>query len=97
MAERPALDGPGYPPVNDLFMTAALLSSVGSESRVMMNTKKAYFMGYRHIADLAAMNRIVDLAQDNRFNEYALELMEAWRDGAIAAQAMIEKESATIQ
>lgn len=63
----------------------------------MMDTKKAYFMGYRHIADLAAMNRIVDLVQDNRFNEYALELMQAWREGAIAAQAMIEKESATIQ
>ena len=63
----------------------------------MMDTKKAYFMGYRHIADLAAMNRIIDLAADNRFNEYALELMEAWRDGAVAAQAMIEKESATIQ
>ncbi len=66
-------------------------------AQTMMNTKKAYYMGFRHIADLAAMNRIVDLAADNRFNEYALELMEAWREGAITAQAMIEKESATIQ
>lgn len=64
---------------------------------IMMDSKKAYFMGYRHIVDLAAMNRIVDLVDDNRFNEYALELMQAWREGAIAAQAMIEKESATIQ
>ena len=43
------------------------------------------------------MNRIADLMEDNRFNEYALELMEAWRTGAMAAQAMIEKKTATLQ
>ena len=63
----------------------------------MMNINKAYLMGFRHIADLAEMNRIADLMEDNRFNEYALELMEAWRTGAMAAQAMIEKRTATLQ
>lgn len=84
-------------PINDLFTVAALISPTEVRALIMMDTKKAYFMGYRHIADLATMNRIVDLADDNRFNEYALELMEAWREGAVAAQAMIEKESATLQ
>jgi hypothetical protein len=83
--------------INDLFMIAAVPWWTEVSNLIMMDTKKAYFMGFRHIADLAAMNRIVDLAGDNRFNEYALELMEAWREGAVAAQAMIEKESATIQ
>ena len=33
----------------------------------------------------------------DRGNEQALQLMEAWREGAMAAAAMLEKAEATLQ
>ena len=62
-----------------------------------MTSEEAYQMGFRHISDLAEMNRIADLVSDYRFADYALELMEAWRQGAVAAKALLEKEVVTLQ
>lgn len=62
-----------------------------------MTPKQAYMMGFRHITDLARMNRVADLALEDEQDERATRLIEAWRQGALAATAMIEKESATIQ
>lgn len=62
-----------------------------------MSPDKAYEMGFRHIADLAEMSRIADLIEDECLSSYALELMQAWRAGAMAARAMGEKEEATLQ
>ena len=61
-----------------------------------MSPDKAYEMGFRHIADLAEMSRIADLIEDQRLSSYALELMQAWRAGAMAARAMVEKEESTL-
>jgi hypothetical protein len=60
-----------------------------------MTPKQAYRMGFRHITDLAEINRIADtfLEDDDR----AQRLIEAWREGAIAAAAMLEKQRSTIQ
>lgn len=62
-----------------------------------MTPKQAYRMGFRHITDLDEMNRVADLFFDDEFDERASRLIEAWREGALAATAMIEKRSATIQ
>lgn len=62
-----------------------------------MTKDKAYEMGYRHIIDLAEMNRVAAMADVERLNDFALALMDAWREGAMAAKAMLEKEVATLQ
>jgi hypothetical protein len=53
-------------------------------------------MGFRHVTDLAEINRIADLFMDDDSDDRALQLMEAWREGAMAAAAMLEKERATL-
>ena len=62
-----------------------------------MTKKQAFEMGYRHIADLAAMNRIAAVVNAREDDPEAAALMAAWRDGAMAARAMIERETATLQ
>ncbi|MBK8174688.1 MAG: hypothetical protein IPK66_05255 [Rhodospirillales bacterium] len=62
-----------------------------------MTSKRAFQMGYRHIIDLAEINQIADMYLDDEFDERALELIEAWRQGALMASAMLEKEHATLQ
>ena len=61
-----------------------------------MTPKQAYRMGFRHITDLAEMNRIAEDFFENEGDERALRLMEAWRNGAMAAKAMLEKDSVTL-
>jgi hypothetical protein len=62
-----------------------------------MTPKQAYQRGYRHILDLAEMNRIADIVADDNCDDRAVQLIEAWREGAMAATAMLEKQHATIQ
>ena len=62
-----------------------------------MTPKQAYRMGFRHVSDLAAINRIADLFMNDDGDDRALILMEAWRDGAMAAAAMLEKARSTLQ
>lgn len=62
-----------------------------------MTPEKAYEMGYRHIADLAAMTRVAAMAEVERLSATAVKLMEAWREGAMAAKAVLEKQSSTLQ
>jgi hypothetical protein len=62
-----------------------------------MTPERAYEMGYRHIIDLAEMNKIAAMIEIERLNAIALQLMEAWREGAMAATAMLEKQSSTLQ
>ena len=62
-----------------------------------MTPKQAYRMGFRHIIDLAEINRIADMFLEDETNDRAQRLIEAWREGAIAAAAMLEKQHSTIQ
>jgi len=62
-----------------------------------MTPKQAYRMGFRHITDLAEMNRVADHFLDDECDERVTQLIEAWREGALAATAMIEKEFVTLQ
>ena len=62
-----------------------------------MTKKKACEMGFRHVADLAAINRVAELIRDDSDDSDALVLMEAWREGALAARALLERETATLQ
>jgi hypothetical protein len=62
-----------------------------------MTPKQAYKMGFRHVIDLAEINRIADLFLGDDGDDRALRLMEAWREGAMAAAAMLEKQHATLQ
>lgn len=62
-----------------------------------MTKKTAYEMGFRHVADLAAINRVAELIRDDNDDNNALALMEAWREGALAARALLERETATLQ
>ena len=62
-----------------------------------MTPKKAFRMGFRHVADLAEINRIADRLLEDECDGRAQELIEAWRQGALTATAMLEKEEATIQ
>src|SRR5512132_865847 len=62
-----------------------------------MTPKQAYRMGFRHITDLAEINRIADIFLEDELDDRAQRLIEAWREGAIAAAAMLEKQRSTIQ
>ncbi|MCP5364347.1 MAG: hypothetical protein H6905_03830 [Hyphomicrobiales bacterium] len=62
-----------------------------------MTPEDAYEMGFRHVADLSEICRIAEMIDDDAFADYALKLMEAWRAGAMAARAVVERELATIQ
>jgi hypothetical protein len=62
-----------------------------------MTPKQAYRMGFRHITDLAEINRIADMFLEDELDDRAHRLIEAWRQGAMAATAMLEKQHATIQ
>jgi hypothetical protein len=63
----------------------------------MMTTKKAFAMGFRHVSDLAEMNRIAEALNIDNEDEEAAALMEAWRLGTLAAKAIIDREGATLQ
>jgi hypothetical protein len=62
-----------------------------------MTPKQAYRMGFRHITDLAEINRIADMFLEDELDERAQRLIEAWREGAMAATAMLEKAHSTVQ
>ena len=62
-----------------------------------MTPKQAYRMGFRHITDLVRINEIADKFLEDEGNGDAERLIEAWREGAMTATAMLEKEQATIQ
>lgn len=70
---------------------------VSKEWAIAMTKRKAYEMGFRHVADLAAINRVAELIRGNDEDDTAMALMEAWREGALAAKALLERESATLQ
>ncbi|MFO1127710.1 MAG: hypothetical protein U1E66_04635 [Rhodospirillales bacterium] len=54
-----------------------------------MTKKDAFEMGFRHVADLATMSRIADLLQADACDPDVLALMEAWREGALAARELL--------
>lgn len=56
-----------------------------------MTVEDAYAMGFRHISDMAAMNRLAELLRDDQTDSETLRLFEAWRQGAMVAQAMLER------
>lgn len=62
-----------------------------------MTPKQAYRMGFRHIIDLAEINRIADMFLEDELDDRAQRLIEAWREGATAAAAMLEKQHSTLQ
>lgn len=62
-----------------------------------MTPEKAYEMGFRHIIDLAEMNKVAAMVENDRLSAAAVKLMEAWREGALAATAMLERQSTTLQ
>lgn len=62
-----------------------------------MTPKQAYLIGYRHITDLAEMNRIADLYRADEDDEQAIRLIEAWRRGALEARTMLERQQARLQ
>ena len=43
------------------------------------------------------MNRVAAMADVERLNAYATQITDAWREGAVAAKAMLEKELATLR
>lgn len=67
------------------------------KSDTPLTPEDAYAMGYRHIFDLALMNRIAELVRVEEPDAGALRLLEAWRQGACVAQAMIERTRTTLQ
>lgn len=62
-----------------------------------MTAENAYCMGFRHILDLAEMNRIAAAFRANEDDEEVIRLIQAWRAGMLAAQAVLERGSATLQ
>ena len=64
--------------------------------RSPMTPKQAYRMGFRHITDLAQMNRIADLYLEGEIDEKVFRLIEAWREGAMAATAMLDMPNRTV-
>ncbi len=67
------------------------------DAETPLSPAEAYAMGFRHITDLALMNRIADLIRDEEPDAAALRLLEAWRQGAFVAQAIIESRRVTLQ
>ena len=63
----------------------------------LITAEDAYAMGYRHIADLARINQIAELVRDGHPDDDALRLLAAWREGAMVAQAMIDRARNTLQ
>ena len=63
----------------------------------LISTEDAYAMGYRHIADLARINQIAALVRCDHPDAEAMRLLAAWREGAMMAQAMIERARTTLQ
>lgn len=63
----------------------------------LISAEDAYAMGYRHIADLARINQIAELVRGDHPDATALRLLAAWREGALMAQAMIERARNTLQ
>lgn len=64
--------------------------------RPALTEKQAYQMGFRHVSDLADMNRVADLYLAGELDERALRLLEAWREGAMAASAMLDMPNVTV-
>ncbi len=62
-----------------------------------ITAEDAYAMGYRHIADLARINQIAELVRDGDPDAAALRLLAAWREGALMAQAMLDRARTTLQ
>lgn len=62
-----------------------------SDAAKRMTVEETYAMGFRHISDMAAMNRLAELLRDDQVDSETIRLFEAWRQGAMVAQAMIER------
>ncbi len=73
------------------------LNAEDLDASAAMTPEKAYEMGFRHIIDLAEMNRVASMVDIERLSTFALQLMDAWRRGANDATAMLEKQTATLQ
>ena len=61
-----------------------------------MTPKQAYQMGFRHITDLAEINRVAEMFERDDCDEEALRLIDAWRQGAVAANALLDRQDATV-
>lgn len=62
-----------------------------------ITVKRAYQMGYRHVCDLAEINQVaLQVRECDDTDGTAKALMNAWREGAMAAKAMLDKEGATV-
>ena len=83
--------------INQIFIGHPVCSGRMDERTPQMTPKQAYRMGFRHITDLAEINRIADIFLEDELDDRAQRLIEAWREGAIAAAAMLEKQRSTIQ
>jgi hypothetical protein len=83
--------------INQIFIGHPVCSERMDERTPQMTPKQAYRMGFRHITDLAEINRIADIFLEDELDDRAQRLIEAWREGAIAAAAMLEKQRSTIQ
>lgn len=62
-----------------------------------ITAEDAYAMGYRHIADLARINQVAELVRGDHPDAEALRLLAAWREGALVAQAMLDRARTTLQ
>lgn len=61
-----------------------------AEPAKRLTVDEAYAMGFRHISDMAAMNRLAERLSEDQTDSETLRL-EAWRQGAMIAQAMLER------
>jgi hypothetical protein len=86
-----------YAGINEKFTVVGYALDRSDQERPEMTLKQAFRMGFRHIADLAEINQIADRLLEDEFDSRAQRLIEAWRQGAMTATAMLEKEEATIQ
>ena len=80
-----------------MFIACGLYFALPGAKGPQMTPKQAYRMGFRHVTDLAEIDQVADRYLEDECDPGALALIEAWRQGAMTATAMLEKEQATIQ
>jgi hypothetical protein len=68
-----------------------------SAKNARITAEDAYAMGYRHIADLARINQVAEMIRGDHPDAEALRLLAAWREGAMVAQAMLDRARTTLQ
>lgn len=67
-----------------------------AEPAKRLTVDEAYAMGFRHISDMAAMNRLAERLSEDQTDSETLRLFEAWRQGAMIAQAMLERSKTVL-